>query len=613
MRCHSFTALWAILASATMASLIRAPDMTHIVSRNPLSGEDLALSPLALKYGLTPRDLHDGVSSSLVTRGLFDTSVFSFSKENELLFDGALPLDDGLEIEFSLTCIDCQASATLTPSFESAGIFNYLDSVVNLTFADTSAYIDLDLIIDGDGTYTYPIWTSNGATGIDIDIFSIGLFLSVELVLDISDAIDIQGGFEYSIPDGSFISVDLSGDILAQNFDGANFVEIPWQYQSGSATIKAALVLRVECGAQLSIAGNGLELEVGIYLSIPEIVLQFEATETCGLETTEWLDINAGVYAREGLLVDGTLLGEAPTASTTFYSLPLGTQCWDTLSTSQIAATTQPIEVPETSEAASVVSTWLVGGGDPITSTTSPTFIVSGGPPVFASTMDGADATSVKQTTASPSKWPSIVPGKYSNTTAGVSDFHTSTVYSTKVYTITSCAASVINCPATWRQEIVVTKEIELYTTVCPITETQTVPVVATTSRVPRNITLTNGTPVPACPTPIINTFVPPADRSPPAERTKTIFVHVPITKVVTQSATSTASTTVLSSGSEGSCGEVITSDSTEAAKPTFTHGSNVTAVPSQVSEVPVSSAARTSLLSLIGGITIVISCLLAL
>jgi chitinase len=48
----------------------------------------------------------------------------------------------------------------------------------------------------------------------------------------------------------------------------------------------------------------------------------------------------------------------------------------------------------------------------------------------------------------------------------------TSTVYATTVYTITSCAATVTDCPARIGQ--VTTETVELYTTVCPVAAAET-------------------------------------------------------------------------------------------------------------------------------------------
>jgi len=48
----------------------------------------------------------------------------------------------------------------------------------------------------------------------------------------------------------------------------------------------------------------------------------------------------------------------------------------------------------------------------------------------------------------------------------------TSTVYATSVYTVTSCAPTVTNCPVGH----VTTDIVSLYTTVCPVTATETTP-----------------------------------------------------------------------------------------------------------------------------------------
>jgi len=61
----------------------------------------------------------------------------------------------------------------------------------------------------------------------------------------------------------------------------------------------------------------------------------------------------------------------------------------------------------------------------------------------------------------------------------------TSTVYTTSVYTITSCAPEVTNCPA--KLGSVTTDIISLYTTVCPVTESESTaaPTVPTSTEAP--------------------------------------------------------------------------------------------------------------------------------
>jgi len=92
----------------------------------------------------------------------------------------------------------------------------------------------------------------------------------------------------------------------------------------------------------------------------------------------------------------------------------------------------------------------------------------------------------------------------------------TSTVYATSVYTITSCAATVTDCPA--RIGSVTTDIISLYTTICPVTATETgAPYpTSTAGGYPTGTGASNGT-VPSYP---VSTYAP----SYPSKSTTTIY-----------------------------------------------------------------------------------------
>ena len=49
------------------------------------------------------------------------------------------------------------------------------------------------------------------------DEVSVGLVLSIDLVFSLTAEIDLEAGFEFSFPEGAYITVDpLSGDIVDQ-------------------------------------------------------------------------------------------------------------------------------------------------------------------------------------------------------------------------------------------------------------------------------------------------------------------------------------------------------------------------------------------------------------
>jgi hypothetical protein len=106
------------------------------------------------------------------------------------------------------------------------------------------------------------------------------------------------------------------------------------------------------------------------------------------------------------------------------------------------------------------------------------------------------------------------------------------------VYTITSCAAGVINCPASWEKEIVVTKTVDAFTTVCPIEAEVTspssvedafespptaVPVHAAAVHIVTEVIILE-----SCATPVVETFSPPASVSPPATHALTAVYAEP-------------------------------------------------------------------------------------
>jgi len=106
--------------------------------------------------------------------------------------------------------------------------------------------------------------------------------------------------------------------------------------------------------------------------------------------------------------------------------------------------------------------------------------------------------------------------GNATITSAGGSDLVTSTITTTAVYTVTSCAITVPNCPASMTQKIV-TSTVDVYTTICPATMTSA----ASSSSIysSASIPAPTGTPViiTPCPTPTTSTYTAPSDVPTPA------------------------------------------------------------------------------------------------
>ncbi|GME63502.1 Extracellular serine-threonine rich protein [Neofusicoccum parvum] len=83
----------------------------------------------------------------------------------------------------------------------------------------------------------------------------------------------------------------------------------------------------------------------------------------------------------------------------------------------------------------------------------------------------------VPSTTPAASQTPAVssgVSGEVSTPAGSIVSYSTSTVYATSLYTVTSCAPEVTNCPASSGTPAVVTSIVAISTTVCPVTATET-------------------------------------------------------------------------------------------------------------------------------------------
>lgn len=336
--------------------------------------------------------------------------------------------------------------------------------------------------------------------------------------------------------------------------------------KAGRATFKADLRLRVQCGAEADFLGFGGAAELGIYANIIEFVAVLDSTPTCALQSTEWWDLNVGAFARLDVVVDYTTIGAIPTISTTLLSAPTFTQCWLPIggvpggspaeTGGYLTATTISVPVGTPPALSATVSS-PAETGRYLTVTTISAPVLSG---TVSSSFEGGytetlTTITVPTITTGPSasgsgslstssfKYPlgnSSVPavGTGSSGSAGGDDLVTSTVYSTTVYTITSCAASVVNCPASYQQEILVTQTIDIYTTVCPATAVVTPPSIVSSAAPSASTSSTGSTTtvdtvvitdvvvlVP-CASPIVETFVPASTVVPPSVHTLTATVN---------------------------------------------------------------------------------------
>ncbi len=90
---------------------------------------------------------------------------------------------------------------------------------VTVDFTGVGGHFEFDISASDTVSYSVPIYTSDLPVGVAVsEDVSVGLVLIIDLVLSLSAAIELDAGFEFSFPDGAYITVDpLGGDILSSS------------------------------------------------------------------------------------------------------------------------------------------------------------------------------------------------------------------------------------------------------------------------------------------------------------------------------------------------------------------------------------------------------------
>ncbi|KAI1861000.1 hypothetical protein JX265_009619, partial [Neoarthrinium moseri] len=550
---------------------------------SPLSSSDFALhssseTDLMIRRGIElahTRELEKRLSEE-----------FSMDKtwDNETLFGGSWTddVEDATgKTALSVVCLHCYTKGTVTARLWE----DLFHPTVRLEFDQVEAYAFLGVETSASGTFSINLFASQSPIGLAFPGLSVGVVFFVDLVFSLSEQIDLTGGFYVRLADDAYLEADIfGGDITDSFFDGISSKSIPVTVKSGSATFKADLRLRVQCGAEtsLDIIGIGSGAVVGIYANIIEFVAVLDSTPDCALQAREWWDLNVGAYAHLDVVVDYTTIGPVPTVSTTLLTAPTMTQCLIEASASstltatlpETAATTRTTTASQSgregtsaySSSALQSSSWAETSTSPSTySYLSETSSITSPPGL---------STSAPPSVASSSRYPLI---NSTTTSANDTGLVTSTIYSTTAYTLTRCAADVINCPASYQTEVVVTRTLDVYTTVCPASaqvattplgtplfsspsspSASTLAALATPTAV--HIVTDQVVMLTPCATPIVDTFVPPPVSTAP------VVEHIAVAGYTSSASTGHLNQSITSS---------VRPQSSSATKPSFvaSHG----------------------------------------
>jgi hypothetical protein len=148
---------------------------------------------------------------------------------------GTTSANVGDTLHLEVECVDCRTwgTAVVTTSgvskdediigdiisfFENPvdTIVSAFDMDIKIEFEDCGGHFEFDIVAADTVSYSFPIYESSTPVGIACsEEVSVGLVLAIDLVFSLTAEIDLEAGFEFSFPEGAYITVDpLGGDIV---------------------------------------------------------------------------------------------------------------------------------------------------------------------------------------------------------------------------------------------------------------------------------------------------------------------------------------------------------------------------------------------------------------
>jgi len=221
--------------------------------------------------------------------------------------------------------------------------------------------------------------------------------------------------------------------------------QLPIKCAFGEASLSVAIRVRVEAGTTVEVFGTGFDFELGVYVDLAAYTAVIGSTDACPLSIDAGVNVDVGVFALAVVEIDYQNFLAIPVDISTALGINLPLLCQPRPDSCSKPAL--PSSAPKST-------------------------------PVVNSTV--------------------VAPTPKPVHLNGTAPLTTSTVYTTDITTITSCAATVLHCPASSAKPVVVTNTRVLYTTVCPVAEAQQSQSTFQTAVVPAITTPTpTNTPVP--------------------------------------------------------------------------------------------------------------------
>ncbi|RKU41470.1 hypothetical protein DL546_003658 [Coniochaeta pulveracea] len=429
------------------------------------------------------------MGNSLNARHSNQPCVFDLAKAylDEILYQGVCaPALPGIQpaVYLGLTLPHAQVSGAV--SIELNDMF-LIAPTVRVNLGGVKVAVELDLKASAAVQQSVELFAS---PALQVDIpglvdIELGAAFALDLLVGVSAAVDIQAGVYVTLPDAAFIEINLLTKAISKsNLEGLLAQALPVALGAGvdlaaEIDLNLGLRLRTQVGVEAGLDCVGLEAgaQVALWVDLFDYTSTLAHTDSCALSVADALKVVAGVAVDVGVEVKDILdISLAPSVLVTLATAELAKICHATVPHYTATSTALALPgatgvtrvgdgaVPTGSVPAGVFppSGALRSGVIPSGGAVFPTGAPSGLPTGGASTDTGVSV----DPTAVVLGEPTITGAPGSGSGSGADPLTTSTIYSTIVETITSCAHTVTNCPA---GPHVTTRTVAVGTTVCPL------------------------------------------------------------------------------------------------------------------------------------------------
>ncbi|KAF2477230.1 uncharacterized protein BDR25DRAFT_371252 [Lindgomyces ingoldianus] len=212
------------------------------------------------------------------------------------------------------------------------------ECLLQLQFDGMELYVLLETKLSGSASYTLNIYQSNTPLGIAIQDVQMGIWFSLDLMLDAEAEIDITNGFHLKLDDGVKISIPMFGNNVSDIvIPGVHFEFLPVTIESAGAVLTATLRISAHAGISLdtpkfailpSISGG---IEVAVFANMAKFVTNVTTDTTgkedCPLKVVEYYEFAIGANAGATVAVGDETWGPQPATTIPVFYTTLADAC----------------------------------------------------------------------------------------------------------------------------------------------------------------------------------------------------------------------------------------------------------------------------------------------